>query len=54
MSPLLWYLPLMIMSGACETIYRTEEARSNHMDEDEPRISNRVASDLQCSDKIGG
>jgi hypothetical protein len=50
MSPLLWYLPFMIMSGACETIYRTEEARPNHTDE-KPRISNRVASDSQCSDK---
>jgi hypothetical protein len=54
MSPLLWYLPFMIMSGACDTIYRTEEERPNHMDEDEPRISNRVASDSQYSDKIWG
>jgi hypothetical protein len=37
MSPLLWYLPFMIMSGARETIPRTDEARTDHMDEDDER-----------------
>ena len=35
MSPLLWYLPFVIMSGACETIYRTDEVRTDHRDKDE-------------------
>jgi hypothetical protein len=35
MSPLLWYLPFMIMSGVCETIYRTDEVRTDHRHEDE-------------------
>jgi hypothetical protein len=35
MSPLLWYLPFVIMSGACETIYRTDEVRTDHGDKDE-------------------
>jgi hypothetical protein len=35
MSPLLWYLPFVIMSGACEIIYRTDEVRTDHRDKDE-------------------
>jgi hypothetical protein len=35
MSPLLWYLPFVIMSGARETIYPTDEVRTDHRDEDE-------------------
>ena len=27
MSLLFWYLPLMIMSGAFDTLYRSDEAR---------------------------
>jgi len=35
MSPLLWYLPFMIMTGAYESIYRTDQVRTDHMDEDD-------------------
>jgi hypothetical protein len=35
MSPLLWYLPFVIMSGACETICRTDQVRTDHRDKDE-------------------
>jgi hypothetical protein len=35
MSPLLWYLPFMVMAGACETVYRTDEVRTDRGNEDE-------------------
>jgi hypothetical protein len=46
MSPLLWYLPFVIMSGACETIYRTDEVRADHGHEDEDtRVDERLSRD---------
>jgi hypothetical protein len=35
MSPLLWYLPFVIMAGTYETIYRTDEVRTDHRDKNQ-------------------
>jgi hypothetical protein len=45
MSLLFWYLPLMIMSGAFDTLYRSDEAQVTEV---ETRTLPQRAQEAQC------